>query len=57
MTQAELDELRQIWRKRVDAFLASGQSGAKWCTAHEIKDHTNCGIGYAGSGIPQRPHR
>ena len=39
MTQAELDELRQIWRKRVDAFLASGQSGAKWCTAHEIKEH------------------
>ncbi len=39
MTQAKLDELRQIWRKRVDAFLDSGQSGAKWCTAHEIKEH------------------
>ena len=39
MTQAELVELRQVWRKRVDAFHASGQSGAKWCTANEIKEH------------------
>ena len=39
VTRAERDELQQVWRKRVDAFHASGQSGTKWCTAHEIKEH------------------
>jgi transposase-like protein len=33
MTQAEI---RQVWKARVEAYKASGQSTAKWCDAHQI---------------------
>ena len=39
MTQAELTQLREIWRARVADFRASGQSGATWCAVHQIKEH------------------
>ncbi|WP_288010493.1 helix-turn-helix domain-containing protein [Kyrpidia sp.] len=39
MTKAELAELRELWRTRVADFRASGQTGAAWCAAHQIKEH------------------
>ncbi|GMA48653.1 hypothetical protein GCM10025857_39630 [Alicyclobacillus contaminans] len=39
MTKAELAELRELWRARVADFRASGQTGAAWCAAHQIKEH------------------
>lgn len=30
-------ELRQEWEARIADFRASGQSGAAWCAAHNIK--------------------
>ena len=39
MTKAQLTELRETWRSRVTDFLASRQSGAAWCAAHQIKEH------------------
>ena len=39
MTKAEVAELRKLWQARVAAFRASGQSGAAWCAAHQIKEH------------------
>jgi transposase-like protein len=33
MTQAER---RQLWKARVDAYKASGQSSAEWCEVHQI---------------------
>lgn len=39
MTKAELADLRECWRARVAEFRASGQTGAAWCAAHQIKEH------------------
>lgn len=39
MTKVELAELRDGWRARVGEFRASGQTGAAWCEAHQIKEH------------------
>jgi len=36
MTKAEL---RREWEERVAAFRASGQTGAAWCAANNIKPH------------------
>lgn len=29
-------ERRQIWKKRIAAYQASGQSAAEWCAAHQL---------------------
>lgn len=39
MNKAELEQLREVWRKRITDYRASGQSGAAWCAAHQIKEH------------------
>jgi len=39
VTKMELQSLRQIWETRIADFLASGQSGAAWCAANDLKVH------------------
>ena len=39
MTKEKLTKLRETWRLRVAEFRASGQSGATWCAAHQIKEN------------------
>jgi len=36
MTSLESEELRQLWAQRVDAFFASGLSGAQWCAQEHL---------------------
>ena len=38
MTKSALANLRECWRERIAEFRASGQSGAAWCAAHQIKE-------------------
>lgn len=38
MTKAGLAQLRETWRDRVAQYRASGQSGAAWCAAHQVKE-------------------
>lgn len=38
MSRVELEQLRETWRQRVAEFRASGQSGAAWCAAYQIKE-------------------
>lgn len=39
MTQTEQLERHEVWRNRVAAFRASGQSGAAWRAAQGVKPH------------------
>lgn len=32
-------ERREVWRERVRAFRASGQSVRSWCAEHGVKEH------------------
>ncbi len=37
MNKSEREKLREVWRGRVAAFRASGQSGKAWCKANNQK--------------------
>lgn len=37
MTKEARQELRELWAKRVEAFLASGLSQRAWCREHGLK--------------------
>lgn len=39
MKREELLQVRETWRERIAAFRASGQTGAQWCAAHQVKEH------------------
>jgi transposase-like protein len=39
MKREDLLQLRETWRGRIAAFRASGQTGAQWCAAHQLKEH------------------
>lgn len=39
MTRAQSTEVRKQWEARVAAFRASGQTGAAWCAAHDLKPY------------------
>lgn len=39
MTKEHLQDLRETWAQRVDAYRSSGLSGAAWCAANQVKEH------------------
>jgi len=39
MSQVELENLREVWKVRVDNFKKSGQSMSGWCKENDLKVH------------------
>ncbi len=39
MTNEGKTKLRESWKARIADFRASGQTGAAWCAANQIKEH------------------
>ena len=42
MNKMEREELREVWRGRVAAFRASGQTGKGWCAANNLRPNQLC---------------